>query len=142
MGLDMYLFKTSKRGRPRLDKHGEQEKETVVTWRKANQIHNWFVDKLSLPDGFNCETAEVSKEILEELVNICNLVLSVKEHCSAEVALSVAENNLPRRAGFFFGDYDYGDWYYNDLIYTLDKINKVLEETDWDSEKIFYSCWW
>ena len=44
-------------------------------WRKANQIHNWFVENVQ--DGIDdCSYHnEVTKEILEELLDICQRVL-------------------------------------------------------------------
>ena len=44
MGLDMFLIKSKKAKGLSLDKFFEDgDFEDVGYWRKANQIHNWFV---------------------------------------------------------------------------------------------------
>lgn len=45
-------------------------RESVGYWRKANQIHKWFVDNVQ--DGNDdCKSYYVSTEDLEKLLNIC-----------------------------------------------------------------------
>lgn len=47
----------------------------VCDWRKANQIHNWFVGNVQ--NGVDdCDAHEVSKEQLEDLLEICTNVLA------------------------------------------------------------------
>lgn len=62
--------------------------EEVGYWRKANQIHNWFVENVQ--DGIDdCSYHnEVTKEILEELLDICQRVLDGCElvKTAAEIA--------------------------------------------------------
>ena len=61
--------------RPYIKKRGKYVEwdsisEEVAYWRKANQIHRWFVDNIQ--DGEdNCESYEVSKQQLEELLGVC-----------------------------------------------------------------------
>lgn len=90
MGLDMYLTRKVyvgaeyehrkvtgkveiKVGKEKLniDFHKISEiSEKVGYWRKANQIHSWFVKNVQ--DGEdNCQEAYVSKEQLEELKSLC-----------------------------------------------------------------------
>lgn len=48
-------------------------RESVGYWRKANQIHKWFVDNVQ--DGNDdCKPYYVSTEDLEKLLNICKEV--------------------------------------------------------------------
>ncbi len=48
-------------------------RESFGYWRKANQIHKWFVDNVQ--DGNDdCKTYYVSTEDLEKLLNICKEV--------------------------------------------------------------------
>ena len=61
MGLDMYFGKKEK---------GSTEIQEVGYWRKANHIHNWFVQKVQ--NGIDqCEEHEVSREKMKELLAEC-----------------------------------------------------------------------
>lgn len=88
-------------------------------WRKANAIHNWFVEKCANGED-NCQVIYVSRDKLEELLNTCNEVLANKE---------VAKDKLPTQCGFFFGSLEYDEWYFNDIEYTKDLLEKVLKFT-------------
>ena len=86
-------------------------------WRKANQIHNWFVENVQ--DGEdNCGSYYVTRQQLEELKATCIEVLAHKE---------LAEDLLPTGAGFFFGSTTYDEYYYGDLDETIKIINRCLE---------------
>ena len=107
--------------------------ENVGYWRKANAIHNWFVNNVQ--DGVDdCAFHdEVTKENLEELRDICHEVL-----CDPDMA----EALLPTQGGFFFGSIVYDEWYIDDLKRTIDIIDKVLETTDFDKQMIYYVSSW
>ena len=107
--------------------------EEVGYWRKANQIHNWFVE--SIQNGVDdCDYhREVTKEDLEELLDICHEIL-----CNPDVA----EDRLPTQGGFFFGSTNYDEYYIEDIKETMDIITKVLETTDFDVEMIYYRSSW
>ena len=86
-------------------------------WRKANQIHNWFVQNVQ--DGEdNCGSYYVTRDQLEELKELCINVLANKE---------LAEDLLPTGSGFFFGSTAYDEYYYSDLMHTLEILTKCLE---------------
>jgi hypothetical protein len=105
--------------------------EEVGYWRKANQIHRWFVENIQ--NGVdNCGEYSVSKGELEELRNICTEVLN--DH-------SKAEELLPSASGFFFGNTDYDEWYYNDVQHTIEIIDKIIGETN-PNQDIYYSSSW
>lgn len=107
--------------------------EGIGYWRKANAIHNWFVENVQ--DGVDdCEFHnEVTKEDLEELRNICQAVL-----CNPDLAKSL----LPTRSGLFFGDTEYDEWYIEDLKDTIDIVDKTLETTDFETHMIYYISSW
>lgn len=86
MGLDMYLEKREHRYRKddgtystdmndyKSDKYGignsEDVTREVAYWRKANQIHKWFVDNVC--DGEDeCEPHDCSLKQVKELRNLC-----------------------------------------------------------------------
>ena len=103
--------------------------EEIGSWRKANAIHNWFVDNVQ--DGKdNCEYHYVSDEKLEELLNIVNQILN--DH-------DLAEELLPTQNGFFFGSTDYDEWYFEDLKDTKEILEKALKEEYGD---IYYLSSW
>lgn len=86
-------------------------------WRKANQIHQWFVDNVQ--DGEdNCGSYYVSREQLEELKEVCINVIAVPE---------MAEELLPTGSGFFFGSTAYDEYYFGDLNDTVGIITRCLE---------------
>lgn len=145
MGLDMYL--NAKRflwhsedelsqkiadNFPELgDKRVKEITIEAAYWRKANAVHKWFVDNVQ--DGTDdCGTYEVSKEQLQELLNVVEEVLANRNQAS---------NKLPTTAGFFFGKTDYDDWYYQDLESTRDMIKDCLDDKwkGWFFE--YHSSW-
>ncbi len=135
----------------------------VGYWRKANAIHQWFVD--SVQGGVdNCEYYEVSKEKLEELLETCIKVrdcsklvkglvkngerfengkwIPVMEEGECIEDPSVAEELLPTTSGFFFGSTEYDQWYLEDITDTIDIVTKVIETVDFDREMVVYSASW
>lgn len=99
--------------------YGAQEvKFRIAYWRKANQIHKWFVDNCQ--DGVDeCQEAYVTREQLIELVDLCKKVLANR---------GKAEELLPVESGFFFGSTNYDEWYKQDLEYTVERIEKILAD--------------
>lgn len=107
--------------------------EQVGYWRKANAIHNWFVENIQGGvDDCNYHR-EVRKEDLEELLDVCHEVLTNPD---------LAELRLPTQGGFFFGGTDYDEYYIQDIKDTIDIITKVLETTDFEKEMIYYVSSW
>lgn len=91
-------------------------------WRKANAIHNWFVENVQ--DGVdNCGNYYVSMEKLKDLLVLVKKVLKDKKK---------AEELLPTQSGFFFGETAYNEWYFEGLEYT----KKMLEEL-FNNEKLY-----
>lgn len=52
------------------------------------------------------------------------------------------EEILPTSSGFFFGETEYNDSYYWQLENTMEMCQRVIDETDWDNEVVFYTEWW
>jgi hypothetical protein len=84
-------------------------------WRKANQIHKWFVDNVQDGDD-DCGNYRVEWEQLVKLRDLCKKVLANKE---------LAEELLPAQSGFFFGTTGYDEWYYQDLERTVQIIDRI-----------------
>ncbi len=150
MGLDMYLEKRTYV--KQWDHQSAEEKhEVVVTkggqptnidpkkvkyiieevgyWRKANQIHRWFVENVQ--DGVdNCGDYYVERNQLQELLDLCKIV---------HMDHSKAEELLPSASGFFFGGTDYDEWYYNDIENTISILEEALADKHGD---FYYSSSW
>ena len=104
----------------------------VGYWRKANAIHQWFVDNVQ--DGEDdCKEYYVSREQLEELKSLCERVLVDPTEEGPEF--------LPTQDGFFFGSTDYGDGYIQDLKDTVRIITEALEKYDESWEFDYRSSW-
>jgi hypothetical protein len=102
-------------------------------WRKANAIHNWFVENCQ--DGIDeCQLSEVSREDLEDLLENCYKVVNKKSN---------PEETLPPTGGFFFGNTDVSHPYYMDYIKsTISILEKAIAKTDWEKEIVFYRASW
>lgn len=93
---------------------------TAVYWRKANHIHQWFVDNCA--DGVDdCSPMWVSAEKLE------NLYETVCEVLANRGDTTIAEDLLPPQTGFFFGASEIGEWYWEDLDYTRSTLKQLLD---------------
>ena len=103
----------------------------VAYWRKANQIHKWFVDHVQNGND-DCEEYRVTRDQLQLLLDNCKLVLINKEE---------AKTLLPRQEGFFFGSYEYDEYYWYDIQDTIEQLEKILKEypEDWDFQ--YQSSW-
>ena len=94
----------------------------VAYWRKANAIHRWFIKDCSNDGIDNCKPLEVSWEHIEELHNLCVLVATHYENGE----LNKCAELLPPQSGFFFGDTDINEWYYEDVKYTIGVLAPYL----------------
>ena len=106
----------------------------IITWRKANAIHKFFVDEVQKGND-NCERHYVSRETLQELLDRITTILDIKTPVAREMK---AEELLPTQSGFFFGTEEYDDWYYKDLEDTKKTLEKVFKyEENAESGKCF-----
>jgi hypothetical protein len=48
---------------------------------------------------------------------------------------------LPTAKGFFFGSYDYDEWYMEDMKLTIEQIDKVLATSGEWSDFIYRASW-
>jgi hypothetical protein len=100
---------------------------TCAYWRKANQIHKWFVDNVQGGND-NCGEYYVSNEKLNQLRETCRQALFAKD-----------PSLLPPQAGFFFGSYDIDEWYWQDIKDTIKKIDRVLALPDMSKLSFYYT---
>ena len=105
----------------------------VGYWRKANQIHQWFVDNVQEGED-NCAEYHVSREHLEELLNLCREVKAYKD-------TEVAKELLPPSVGFFFGSYDIDDWYWEQIDDSIEQLERVLTKVPEGWSFAYMSSW-
>lgn len=125
--------------------------ERAGYWRKANQVHRWFV--ANVQDGEDdCKDYDVSEAQLIDLLNICE---QIKKECplidgnvrNGQIATKetggkfvdvieqgklmknshVAAKLLPSASGFFFGSTDYDQYYIDDIDNTIEIISELLK---------------
>ena len=104
--------------------------EQVGYWRKANAVHQWFVDNVQ--GGVDeCQESYVPAGKLQELLDIC---LYIKKDNK------LAEELLPTEDGFFFGPTDYDEWY----LQTIDQTIEILEKLDLENttDDFYYQASW
>jgi hypothetical protein len=168
MGLDMYLSKKtyvkksfwnhmkpehrhqiSVKKNHKKHPHIDPKKITYIVeeagyWRKANCIHDWFVNHCQKGND-DCKEYYVERSQLQELLDTCILVRdnsklidkniensrtikdlngkAIMEDKKAIEDPSVAEDLLPSAGGFFFGSTEYDEYYMQDVLNTI----KILE---------------
>jgi len=190
MGLDMYLTKriyiggnyehNKVSGEINISKNGKPVKvdlskvtyieESAGYWRKANQIHKWFVENVQ--DGNDdCGSYDVSEEKLNELLSICKKIKSKCKLIDGKVVNGQTANRstgmklvdniedgkvmqnshiaaklLPSASGFFFGSTNYDQWYMQDIDGTIQIIEDILSEKQPDKDyldfEISYHASW
>jgi hypothetical protein len=98
---------------------------TVGYWRKANAVHQWFVDHVQ--DKLDrCEKHDVKREELLALKAACQEVLLSAHPEHKTIDSAKAATVLPTQSGFFFGGTEYDEWYVRDLEDTIAIIDRVL----------------
>jgi len=184
MGLDMYFYKkhyvknwdhnppedkveisVKKGGEKHPDINPDKVtyiQEEVGYWRKANHIHQWFVDNVQ--KGVDeCQESYVDIEKMKELLQTC---LAIRENCKLKKGKvshgytygkdgeqihnmkdgmvmenpEFAEELLPTQSGFFFGGTEYDEYYMQDIENTI----KILEpelKLEHRAEYYYRSSW-
>lgn len=162
MGLDMYLYlrkyescsqwstkdfeKKKERFYPKelkelgenIAKNNYMSKETdyqVAYWRKANQVHNYFVQMCAKGED-DCKPVYVGLGDLKELVSLCRKIIENPDK---------AKELLPTSSGFFFGSVEYDEYYEQDLEYTVEQLEPIIKflesEKGKDYDIIYRASW-
>jgi len=105
-------------------------KEDIGSWRKANAIHGWFVENVQNGED-DCKEYYVSREQLGELLKKCQTVLKYKK---------IAPQTLPTQAGFFYGNLEYDENYFQDIKDTEIILTQALAEPD-EGDFYYQSNW-
>jgi hypothetical protein len=141
----------------------EYVEEEVITWRKPNQIHRWFVENVQNGND-DCHSYYVSRDRLKQLLEICRKVFDASELVPGQVSNgytysaqgervavreagkiinnpTVAKALLPTQVGFFFGSTDYDHWYYEDLERTVLVLKDELAKGTATDDYEYWSSW-
>jgi hypothetical protein len=148
MGLDMYL-----NAKKYISEHLEKElsdqinkisikgkfgrinyvTSEVIYWRKANAIHNWFVENCQ--NGIDeCQETYIELEQLEALRFACTQVIQNPE--------KYAEELLPTCDGFFFGSTEMDSYYIEDLVATREALDRILDDPEARKWDYYYRASW
>lgn len=134
--------------------------EAVGYWRKANAIHNWFVNNVQ--EGVDdCKEYWVSIEKLQELLDLCKKVKDIAVIKEGQIQngstfkdgklvpimekgryienADEIETLLPVKDGFFFGSTAYDEWYIRDIEYTIQLLENLLEDEKNCNKDGFYN---
>ncbi len=114
-------------------------------WRKANAIHQWFVDNVQ-GERDDCGDYLVGIEQLTELRDLCAELLDVYEREPRGVFVLTAKDRLPPQSGFFFGSTEIDEYYVDNLRYTVDLLEDVGKDIVGPDRKywvdyVYHSSW-
>lgn len=104
----------------------------VAYWRKANAIHQWFVDHVQNGQD-DCEEYHVTRDQLNSLMELCQKIVAEPKK---------GKTLLPTQNGFFFGGTDYDDWYIQDVKHTAERLDKLLNEPAFAKCDFYYQSSW
>lgn len=103
-----------------------KNKVTDITWRKCNQFRGWF----SRLENFEDEgETSISIDILNDFLK--DLWTVAKDHSKAQEVMPVQE-------GFFFGSYEYDEYYFYDIKEAIKEVTNLLLEVTEDDEIIYW----
>jgi len=140
MGLDMYLrakkyfcsdnpVATQIAEAVGVNREVSEVSYRAMYWRKANCIHQWFVDEVQEGED-NCRPYELDREKLVALVDLCKRALTTKN-----------ATLLPTVSGCFFGSTEVDEYYWEDLQDTINGLAKVLEDFPEDFYFEYQASW-
>lgn len=104
----------------------------VAYWRKANAIHQWFVNHVQNGQD-DCEEYHVTRDQLKSLMELCQQIVAEPKK---------GKTLLPTASGFFFGGTDYDDWYIQDVNHTAERLDKLLNEPAFAKCDFYYQSSW
>ncbi len=120
MGLDMYIT-----SRKRKDTWN-----SLVYWRQFNALHAWFVSNVQ--NGVDdCGRYIIPKKKLVELIDVLKQAKDTKD-----------TSLLPAQKGFFFGNQEYDESYWQLVDHSIQKLENILSTFDFNKDKLIYEASW
>jgi hypothetical protein len=118
---------------------------SVGYWRKANQIHGWFVDVVQKGKD-ECQDSYVTREQLQQLLTTCKHLRNPNSDPNNTALEKVNKNEaellLPPTSGFFFGSTDINEYYWQDIDYTIEVLERILFSGKFDGWDFYYHSSW
>lgn len=160
MGLDIYFYKFKK-----ADWKKASELKEAIANEPDDEKANKMIDEANemLPDiqteiGYfrkvnflmaffnyegNCEYKEITRKQLRELKDKCFAVYTLKpgDGVMTDEIIKKCSETLPTQAGFFFGNTNYDEWYFQEVKEVLEWVSGVLEDLK-RTEVVLMYCWW
>lgn len=137
----MYLYRVDLRNE---ENGSDKPHQEVAYWRKANQIHAWFVDNF-LGGKDECRPSSVvTLDDLLDLRSLCQTILDYKNNKGGPFYewQDTAATVLPCRSGFFFGSTAYDENYLYDMENTVKQINEIEATHEGGHHMYFYESSW
>ena len=108
----------------------------VLYWRKANAIHNWFVN--TVQNGVDdCSEYSVSFEQLQTLLDtVTQAIVAYKSDDIAKIKAL-----MPPVGGFFFGGTDINDNFLYDMEATKTGLTRILKNAPEKVDFFYRSSW-
>jgi hypothetical protein len=100
-------------------------------WRKANQIHGWFVENIQGGED-DCKDYHFTVGDIIPLRDLCKQVLDNHE---------LAEDLLPVNGGFFFGSYEYDEYYFEQIQDTYTALTNIIHTSELGDYLVYRASW-
>lgn len=126
MGLDQRILINKKGFDIQKEEHIKE-----YYFRKVNCLHGYFDRKYNID---NFEYQKIDMEDIKYLNQITEQILKTKD-------IDYAKENLPTYEGFFFGSYDYDEYYFMDIQEVNDVTNEIMN-MNIDDYELFYWHWY
>lgn len=154
--LKMYMFHTKLEN---INYEYDSLFKEVYYWRKANAIHQWFVDNIQNGND-DCEDYRVTQKDLQILIDtlkevynsLCNKEMVTKKVQDGSIEyeikvfkeedLEVAKELLPTQEGFFFGGTEYDEYYFEQIKDTLNDLQILDRSFDYENNYLIYGSSW
>lgn len=154
--LKMYMFHTKLEN---INYEYDSLFKEVYYWRKANAIHQWFVDNIQNGND-DCEDYRVTQKDLQILIDtlkevynsLCNKEMITKKVQDGSIEyeikvfkeedLEIAKQLLPTQEGFFFGGIEYDEYYFEQIKDTLNDLQIINECFDFENNYLIYGSSW
>jgi len=103
----------------------------VGYWRKAHQIHDWFVQNLQ--EGVDdCKAYYVGRVELEALHLICGQIMDTPR--LAKELLPITDDH--------YAVSEYNEWYFEQIAYTRKMLRKILDNDKLSCYDFYYRSSW
>lgn len=123
MGLDQNLYKRDKDGEPidlKTRTYGTNEEyeyeDEFIYWRKMNAIHAWMVREVM--DNNDENAGELHQVSIQKLLTFYEQLV--------ETRLTRNPKFFPPTEGFFFGSAEVDEYYYEEILDTIEKLQKEI----------------